>query len=785
MSLPYYDLLDEILAPPHKGLPDLPDNLVERAMKAYRCNKPQAGAIISALSSHGFSLIQGPPGTGKTKTILGLVGAFISNRGRRAHHTGSGSQHGEKLLLCAPSNAAVDEVAKRLKEGVYDSEGKKFTPKVVRIGADTSVNVSVNDIFLDTLVEKMLAGANGQTTSGEAQSNIAAARTELVALREERDRKREERNGVTTGNTALMSKLQDELSKLTSRINSLGDKMDRERDKLTQSNRAIDSMKRKARADILGDADVICATLSGSGHDYLANYDFETVIIDEAAQSVEISSLIPLKYNCQRCIMVGDPNQLPPTVKSREATNAGYNKSLFVRLHAAAPEATHLLSIQYRMHPDISSFPSKAFYESRLSDGPDMATVTKQPWHTSSSLFPPYAFLHVKGGKEERGRHHSLMNSQEAAVAVALYSRLVQECKGIDLSFRVGVITAYKAQVGELRKQFRQRFGEDILSKIDFNTVDGFQGQEKDIIILSCVRGGAGEGGGIGFLSDVRRMNVALTRARSSLFILGDSRALRTNESWGKLVEDATERGALREVDKSSFVLNAQAAEFKPQGKKAAAPPAAKRTAISPSKQILPAPPGLMTPAELAKARLGTSSNGSASSASSAIGAKRRLIDGVKKEEEDDTALPPARKRSKIGNGAVSNAAPGLLKKQPTVKREELEDGEIGAEIPYLSGNESDGKMQGVEYTAKPNGLNGVQSLAMQASLSAASSDGGSASGAQRSGQPQGSGNGQTQPSRPAGAPTLVPPKRPAVSSMFIPRKVRSPCRTFYRAGQY
>ena len=542
MSLPYYDLLDDILSPPRKEVPDLAEVLVERAMKAYRCNKPQAGAILSALSSHGFSLIQGPPGTGKTKTILGLIGAFISNRGKRAHgvhQNGHGNSTGEKLLLCAPSNAAVDEVAKRLKEGVYDSEGKKFVPKVVRIGADSSINVSVNDIFLDTLVEKALAGANGQTASGEAQSNIAAARSEMTNLRTEREEKRAEKN-VVTGNTALLAKLTSEISALTQKINNLGDKLDRERDKLTQSNRAMESAKRKVRAEILADADVICATLSGSGHDYLANFDFETVIIDEAAQSVEISSLIPLKYNCQRCIMVGDPNQLPPTVKSREATNAGYNKSLFVRLHAAAPEATHLLSIQYRMHPDISSFPSKAFYESRLCDGPDMAAVTEQPWHKNGTIFPPYAFLHVKGGKEERGKRHSLMNSQEAAVAVALYAKLVQECKGIDLSFRVGVITAYKAQVGELRKQFRRQFGDDILSKVDFNTVDGFQGQEKDVIILSCVRGGAGEGGGIGFLSDVIRMNVALTRARSSLFILGDSKAFRTNESWGKLVEDAT-----------------------------------------------------------------------------------------------------------------------------------------------------------------------------------------------------------------------------------------------------
>ena len=200
------------------------------------------------------------------------------------------------------------------------------------------------------------------------------------------------------------------------------------------------------------------------------------------------------------------------------------------------------------MHPEISSFPSKAFYESRLTDGPNMAEATRQSWHSKGEILPPYAFLHIKGGREEQGKHHSLVNREEAGVAAALYSRLIRECHGIDLSFRVGIITPYKGQVGELRKHFRKRFGDDVLSKVDFNTVDGFQGQEKDIIILSCVRGGKGEGNGIGFLSDVRRMNVALTRARSSLFVLGDSKALQSNEHWGKLVEDAMERGMLKEV---------------------------------------------------------------------------------------------------------------------------------------------------------------------------------------------------------------------------------------------
>lgn len=304
MSMPYYDLVDEILQPSRHGKPDIDDVLVDRAMKAYRVNRPQASAIIGAMSTLGFTLIQGPPGTGKTKTILGLVGAVISNRGKRATGTNLGSSGGEKMLVCAPSNAAVDEIAKRLKEGVYDSEGRKFTPKVVRVGAESAVHISVNDIFIDTLVDKALGGTSGKTTAGEAQANMTTVRTQLQATRAERDDKRNEKANIAN-NDALLSKLNGEISSITQRINDLGEQLDRERDRLTQSNRAMETSKRKARADILASADVICTTLSGAGHDYLANFDFETVIIDEAAQSVEISSLIPLKYNCQRCIMVG------------------------------------------------------------------------------------------------------------------------------------------------------------------------------------------------------------------------------------------------------------------------------------------------------------------------------------------------------------------------------------------------------------------------------------------------------------------------------------------------
>lgn len=159
-----------------------------------------------------------------------------------------------------------------------------------------------------------------------------------------------------------------------------------------------------------------------------------------------------------------------------------------------------MLSLQYRMHPDISRFPSTTFYQSQLCDGDGMALSTAQAWH-KSSLFPPYAFFHVRDGKE-RANSHSYVNDIEVATAIALYERLVREFP-MARNMLIGVLSPYKSQVALLRDQFRRRVPESALANIAFNTVDGFQGQEKDVIILSCVRGGAADKT-VGFLADTR-----------------------------------------------------------------------------------------------------------------------------------------------------------------------------------------------------------------------------------------------------------------------------------------
>lgn len=151
------------------------------------------------------------------------------------------------------------------------------------------------------------------------------------------------------------------------------------------------------------------------------------------------------------------------------------------------------------MHPEISRLPSHIFYQGKLLDGPGLDVKTKQPWQTNGK-FGTYRFFNVTRGLEESARGHSLKNKAECEVAVALYARLRQEFSSVNLDYRVGVISMYSAQLSEIRRHFEQRFGKEVLETVDFKTVDGFQGQEKDVIILSCVRAGPGVQS-VGFLA--------------------------------------------------------------------------------------------------------------------------------------------------------------------------------------------------------------------------------------------------------------------------------------------
>jgi senataxin len=352
---------------------------------------------------------------------------------------------------------------------------------------------------------------------------------------------REARERFDTHNTPETKALFETLKQ---RKGTLGNQIDVARDREKNVMRTADLERKAHQQAVVNSSHVICATLSGSGHEMFQNLsvEFETVIIDEAAQCVEASALIPLKYGCAKCILVGDPKQLPPTVLSKVAASEyQYEQSLFVRMQTNHPKNVHLLDTQYRMHPEISRFPSETFYDGRLLDGPDMGVLRTQPWH-SGGLLGPYRFFDVKGQHQYAPRGHSLINVAECEVALQLYDRLVDDFP--DLNFgsevKIGIITPYKSQLSELKMRFSRRHGQGILSAVEFNTTDAFQGRECDIIIFSCVR--ASPKGNIGFLQDIRRMNVGLTRAKSSLWVLGNSESLMRGEFWAKLIENAKAR---------------------------------------------------------------------------------------------------------------------------------------------------------------------------------------------------------------------------------------------------
>jgi senataxin len=208
----------------------------------------------------------------------------------------------KKILLCAPSNAAIDEVAHRIKES-WTGSGSPL--KVVRIGNDKSINISVKDISLDHLVEQKLSTNQGQKNAPmETGNETTAVRTEIEAVKRMKQQKLEELSMIHD-NAARSFALEEEIKKLNSRRMALTQQFDKLKDKRKSEFRSIDATRRKIRAEILHEADVICSTLAGAGHEVVEPFDFEMVIIDEAAQAIELSSLIPLKFGCKRCIMVG------------------------------------------------------------------------------------------------------------------------------------------------------------------------------------------------------------------------------------------------------------------------------------------------------------------------------------------------------------------------------------------------------------------------------------------------------------------------------------------------
>lgn len=327
---------------------------------------------------------------------------------------------------------------------------------------------------------------------------------------------------------------------------------------------------------ILLDAQVICCTCTGAADARLKHFKFRSVLIDEITQASEPEALIPITRGAKQVILVGDHQQLGPVVLDRACAAAGLEQSLFERLIAVG-HVPHRLEVQYRMHPKLAEFSSNVFYEGSLQNGVSLVSRSwknlKFPWPVAGI---PTMFWASYGKEEISPSGVSFLNRVEAMNAEKVISKLV--CDGVPLS-SIGVITPYEGQRSYIEQylRFNSPVVGDAIDELEIMSVNAFQGREKDFIILSCVRGN--DSNTIGFVSDPRRLNVAITRAKYGLMILGNPRSLSKNKLWRSLLLHYRENGVLVEgplenlhlslvplstpqTNKSGFLLN----KIKPSG---------------------------------------------------------------------------------------------------------------------------------------------------------------------------------------------------------------------------
>jgi superfamily I DNA and/or RNA helicase len=427
-------------------------------------NSTQQHAVQKIVQANELAIVHGPPGTGKTTTLVQAIKAMLQ-------------QEHQKVLVVAPSNAAVDLLSEKLSD-----EGLN----VLRVGNPARVNDRQMALTLDSKI-----AAHPQAKELKRLKKQAAEYRDLAHKykRNFGTAEREQRKALF----AEARTISNEVEKTEQYI--------------------ID--------DTITHADVITATLVGANHYTIRNVTYHTVVIDEAGQALEPACWIPI-LKAKKVVMAGDHCQLPPTIKSAEAAKE-LGTTLMekcVRLH---PEAVVLLQEQYRMHHVIMGFPSKTFYGNKLKAHPSVA---------HRLLFPedqPLLFIDTAGcGFEEKQEGTSLSNPEEAQFLLKHLEAFVTILKTIYTATDfpgVALIAPYKHQVELLKEAVRSNQPlQDIGAALSVNTIDSFQGQERDVVYISLTRSNAENS--IGFLSEVRRMNVAMTRARKKLVVIGDSATL-------------------------------------------------------------------------------------------------------------------------------------------------------------------------------------------------------------------------------------------------------------------
>ena len=447
--------------------------LAEEAIQSLNesLNASQRQAVAFALSAADVAIIHGPPGTGKTTTVVELIRQAVTR--------------GEKVLACAPSNLGVDNLLERL---------VRAGERAIRLGHPARVLPELQEHTLDLLVD--------------AHPDVAVARR----LIREANQLYDKANRFTRARPLPGAKQQ----------------MRAEARALVADARRIES---QVANHILDSATVICATLTGLDGQMLGDRTFDLAVIDEAAQAVEPACWIPL-LRADRVVLAGDHCQLPPTIISTEAARAGLAVSLMERLLTKlGPQISRRLTVQYRMHDSIMGFSSSEFYESSLEAHSSVAAhlLADIPGITPSPLTEtPLLFIDTAGAgydEELEPDGESRRNPSEAELIAKQVEALLDA--GLAAS-DIAVITPYAAQVRLLRNHLAHH-------GLEIDTVDGFQGREKEAVLISLVR--SSESGEIGFLADTRRMNVALTRARRKLIVIGDSATITRHPFFHHLVE--------------------------------------------------------------------------------------------------------------------------------------------------------------------------------------------------------------------------------------------------------
>ncbi len=456
-------------------------------------NEVQKKAVSYAVNTNGFYIIQGPPGTGKTYTAAVLVKSLVSK--------------GKRLLLSADSNAAVDNLIRKcLDIGI--------TP--LRIGHPIRVNDDLKKYTLDYLVLKHIKF-----------KDVVNLEIEIENLKEKLKEKNKPKDSELRGYSYLeimelasSGRSSRGLSKRTIQTIKPYIKLKLKIDKLYEE---IKNIRNEIVKDIISRASVVAATNSTCGSDLMMYSHFDYNIVDEASQASMPSTLIPIQ-KADRFVLIGDHYQLPPVVISEKAKEMGLDISLMDMLSKLYPYNLIMLSKQYRMNETIMNLVSSMFYDSKL-DADDEIKSQKLllKGKIDFSLQSDVNVIDVKGIEKINSDSKSYYNDYECKYVKLVLSQLLD--LGVEKS-NIGIITPYKAQVMKLK---------ELVETVEVDTVDAFQGREKDVIIISFVR--SNDLDKIGFLADKRRLNVAISRARKKLILIGNVSLLKTNFLFSNLFE--------------------------------------------------------------------------------------------------------------------------------------------------------------------------------------------------------------------------------------------------------